>query len=134
MGHAPVSKRSASLDRALVDARRREPVAVGEQQSEPATHAVAGDSNPPCTPVLLGQPGTHGFYFFEGPPVASGKIAHDGAFAGPRLRPREQIGATARYPSPASQSAWFFRSWLIPTTSWITTTPGQGPSRGGVAT
>ena len=43
-------------------------------------------------------------------------------------------GATARYPALASQSAWLRRSWLIPVKSWITTTPGQGPTAAGVAT
>jgi hypothetical protein len=31
--------------------------------------------------------------------------------------PEKRSGATARYPSPASQSAWLRRSWLIPIAS-----------------
>jgi hypothetical protein len=40
---------------------------------------------------------------------------------------QNRSGATARYPSLASQSAWLRRSWLMPKASWITTTPGHGP-------
>lgn len=42
-------------------------------------------------------------------------------------------GATARKPSDASQSAWLRRSWVMPRRSWMTTTPGHGPSPSGTA-
>jgi len=48
-------------------------------------------------------------------------------------RPWNRSGATARYPAPASQPAWFLRSWLIPSASWMTTTPGHGPGPSGAA-
>src|ERR1035441_3888308 len=48
--------------------------------------------------------------------------------------PWNRSGAATRYPSPASQSAWFRRSWFIPRASWMTTTPDHGPSLDGVDT
>src|SRR6266511_2582162 len=47
---------------------------------------------------------------------------------------KNRSGAAARYPSPASQSAWLRRSWLMPRASWITMTPGHGPSPNGLTT
>jgi hypothetical protein len=41
-----------------------------------------------------------------------------------RLPQWYRSGATAMNPSPASQSAWARRSWLIPVKSCTTTTPG----------
>src|SRR5664279_2933920 len=45
----------------------------------------------------------------------------------PRGPPWYRSGAAARYQAPASQSAWRRKSWLMPNTSWMTTTPGHGP-------
>jgi hypothetical protein len=45
----------------------------------------------------------------------------------------KKSGATARKPADASQSAWLRRSWVTPRMSWMTTTPGHGPSPSGTA-
>src|SRR6476661_2533711 len=50
-----------------------------------------------------------------------------------RLPQWNRSGATARNPSPASQSAWRRRSGVMPMASLTTSTPGHGPGPDGAA-
>src|SRR5574341_279301 len=77
---------------AVVHAGRREPVSGGQQQREPATDAKTDDSDPAGARFLAGQPEAHGLHVLERPSPPGAQIAADGAQAGHRPAPIEEVG------------------------------------------